>query len=106
MTDARATMVDEQGTAHAFWLRAPGGVAAGLGHAWAALRQDWLVLLVLSDACVFSLCALVWLWRDLARERTGRSARTLWFAAALLLGSPVLLVYLARRATGRAPVER
>ena len=81
----------------ALWLRAHGGLAAGLTHAWATLRQDWLVLLVLTDACVFSACALVWLWRDLGRHVAARSARARWIAAALIWGSPTLLVYLARR---------
>jgi hypothetical protein len=86
-----------ENVAAALWLRAHGTLAAGLSHAWAALRDDWLVLLVFTDACVFALCALVWLARDLRSGGAAPGRRALWLAAAVVLGSPVLLVYLARR---------
>ena len=79
------------------WLHAHGGVAPGLRHAWAALLDDRLVLLVFLDAGVFTLCALVWLWGDLRRRLTSTSRRALWFGATVLVGSPVFLLYLASR---------
>ena len=79
------------------WLRAAGGLGPALDHAWAALRADWLVFLVLTDAGAFTLCALAWLWRDLGRHGASRRARALWFGGAVLFGSPSLLGYLAAR---------
>ena len=73
------------------WLRASGGPPAALAHAWRALRADWFVVLVLTDAGVFTICALAWLWCDLRRRATPRLGRTLWFGAAVVFGSPALL---------------
>lgn len=81
-------------------LRASGGLGPALGHAWAALRADWLVVLVLTDAGVFTLCALAWLWRDLRRRGASPAARALWFGGAVLFGCPALLGYLAARPAG------
>jgi hypothetical protein len=88
--------------AMALWLRQVGGPLAGLAHAWSALREDWLVLLVLTDGGVFAICALVWLWRDLRRQGASRGARTLWFAGAVIFGCPALLGYLAERGATQA----
>ena len=79
------------------WIRASGGLGPAFAHAWGALRADWMVALVLTDAGVFSLCALTWLWRDLRRRGASVRTRTLWFGGAVLLGSPAFLGYLANR---------
>jgi hypothetical protein len=78
------------------WLGSD-GLRAGLTHAWSSLRQDGLVLLVFVDMGVFALAALVWLARDLQARTLSRQQRASWFVATMLIGSPVLLTYLAFR---------
>ena len=98
---AAAAFFAWENAAAARWLRAHDSLGDGVAHAWAALRDDWLVLLVFTDACVFALCALVWLARDLRGRGARPRGRALWLAATLVLGSPALLVYLARRHPAR-----
>jgi hypothetical protein len=89
-----------ENVATARWLRAHDGVAAGLAHAWAALRQDDLVLLVWTDMGVFTILAFAWLAHDLGRRRAPVARRVAWIAGTFVLGSPALLVYLALRGPG------
>ena len=84
------------------WLRTHDGVAAGLAHAWAALRRDEMVLLVFTDMGVFTILAFAWLVHDLGRRRVPVARRAAWVAATFGLGSPGLLVYLALREPGDA----
>ena len=71
----------------------------GFGHMWTALTSDWLLLLILTDACIFSALALAWFYHDMRRRGMPAARRNGLFAAALALGSPVLLIYVATRET-------
>lgn len=76
--------------ATALWLRAGGGV----GSFVRAATSDWMALLWFTDMAVFSLACVAWVAVDASR----RGRRPLpWALGTLVLGSPVLFLYLARR---------
>jgi hypothetical protein len=81
----------------ALWLRDEGGPRPALAHFAATATGDWMNLLWLTDGAMFILLAAVWLWRDTGRRRWSPAPRAGVLAAMLVLGSPVLLAYLARR---------
>lgn len=77
------------------WLRDAGSLSEALAHLWTTVRADWMLVAILTDAGVFVLLGLTWLWHN-ARERGCSTLRRLaWVAAVVVLGSPALLVYLA-----------
>ncbi len=87
------------------WLKGGDSLTARFAHAWQAASSDWLVVIILSDALVFVVFVLAWLWRD-ARARMLTTRRRIgWVVATVALGSPALLVYLAYRPHGRAEPE-
>lgn len=86
-----------ENVAAARWLAAHDGLGAGLAHAWATLRQDALVLLVWTDLAVFALLAIAWLARDTRARALSPARRAGWLVGTVLIGSPVLLTYLAFR---------
>ena len=94
---AAATFFAVENAVTVRWLAMHGGVGAGLAHAWTAVREDAMVLLVAADMGIFTLAALVWFARDLAEREVAPSRRVAWLAATLVVGSPALLVYLALR---------
>jgi hypothetical protein len=89
--------------ATALWLRQAGGAWPAWHHFWSAVGADWMLVLVLSDLSVFTLLALVWLVRDLRARGAGVGRIVAWLAPVLVVGSAVLLVYLGRHHTRRAP---
>lgn len=78
------------------WMRQHGSVGAGLRHAWETLQRDPMVFMAWNDMAVFTACVLVWLARDLK----ARGRAWAWWPGTLLLGCPVLLVYLGTRDEG------
>ena len=86
-----------QNVAMYLWLRQNQGVGPGLGHMWSALTTDWLLLLILTDACMFSALALGWFYTDMRQRGIPSPRRHGLLIAAIALGSPVLLIYLANR---------
>jgi hypothetical protein len=77
------------------WLRDAGSLSRALAHLWTAARADWMVVAILTDALVFVLLALLWLWRDAWGRGWSRPRRLAWIAATVAFGSPALLLYLA-----------
>ncbi len=84
------------------WLRAAGSLSGALIHFWTSARADWLLVAVLTDAVVFAVLGLVWLWHDAGDRGWSTARRIAWLAAILALGSPPLLLYVALH--GRASV--
>lgn len=84
-------------TAGILWVGPQGDPNAAFWHFWASLMSDWMLILILTDMAVFTALAFVWVALDL-RGR-GATAGTIvgWLVPMLLLGSAVLLFYLARR---------
>ncbi len=77
------------------WIRDAGGFVEALAHLWAAARADWLLLAILTDAGVFVLLALAWLWRNTGDRAWSTPRRLACVAAVVAVGSPALLAYLA-----------
>ena len=77
------------------WLRDAGSLSGALGHFWTSARADWMLIAILTDAGVFAVLGIIWLWRS-ARDRGWSKRRRLgWLAAVVAFGSPALLLYLA-----------
>ena len=78
-----------------FWLRAHGTVGNAVRHAWGAVASDGMALVFVADLSILALLVLAWL----ARDTRGLPAwkRAAWVAGALLLGSPIVLLYLSAR---------
>jgi hypothetical protein len=77
------------------WLRDAGSLSEAVGHLWTAVRADWMLVAILTDAGVFVLLGLAWLWRNAGERGWSRPRRLAWLAAVVAVGSPALLLYLA-----------
>lgn len=86
-------------TASVLWVGAHGDAA--LWHLWDTLRSDWMLVLIVTDMAVFTAAALVWAASDLRAHGATAGAMMGWLVPMLLLGSAVLLFYLARRTRPR-----
>jgi hypothetical protein len=80
------------------WLREAGSLREALAHLWTTLRADWMLLVILTDAGVFVLLGLVWLWHNAGERGWSKARRLAWLAAVVTFGSPALLLYLATSA--------
>jgi hypothetical protein len=77
------------------WLRDAGSLSEALTHLWTTLRADWMLVAILTDAGVFVLLGLTWLWRNAGERGWSRPRRLAWLVAVVAVGSPALLLYLA-----------
>lgn len=87
------------------WLRDAGSFPEALAHFWTTVRADWMLVAILTDAGVFVLLGLAWLWRNAGERGWSTLRRLAWLVAVVALGSPALLLYLAlstREARGTA----
>ncbi len=75
------------------WFRAGASVA----RSWEAALADPMALLFLSDGMMFALVAIVAMVADLRRGGGSTARCAAWAAAVLVVGSPALLFFLARR---------
>jgi hypothetical protein len=67
-------------------LHDAGSLSGALGHLWTSVRADWMLVAILTDAGVFALLGLVWLWRS-ARDRGLSKLRRLgWLVVPRALG--------------------
>jgi hypothetical protein len=87
------------------WLREAGALPAALRRTAATAVEDWMLGLVLSDAGVFVALAIAWLVADTRRRGLRGPGRWGWVVGTGVLGSPVLLVYLAVYVVGRQGLE-
>ena len=69
----------------------------GLADAWHALTQDWLLLITVVDACVFTLLVFAWLVADLKKRRLSRLQKALVLVAVTVTGASAFFIYLAFR---------
>jgi len=79
------------------WWTASPDLAAAIRGSWAAATSDWMSFLFLTDGMMFGLIAIGWMAADLVKRGASSGRCAAWVAAALVVGSPVVLVYLARR---------
>jgi hypothetical protein len=80
------------------WLQQNAGdPVAGFSYFWGMVTADWLLVLLVTDLMVFTVAAFVWVTLDLRRRRASWRQVVAWLAPMLVLGSAVLLVYIARR---------
>lgn len=91
-------------TASVLWIGGHGEPDAAFWHFWNTLRSDWMLILIVTDMAVFTAAALVWAAADLRRRGATPVVTVGWLIPMLLLGSAVLLLYLARRTESRAPL--
>ena len=84
------------------WVADAGGVGAAARQFWVRLRDDWMLLIVVSDHLLLAGIALVILWMDATRQAWTLAQRVLLALAFIALGSPVVLGYLAWR-LGKPP---
>ncbi len=77
------------------WLREAGSLSEAVAHLWTTIRADWMLVAILTDAGVFVLLALTWLWRNAGERGLTKPRRLAWLAAVVAVGSPALLLYLA-----------
>ena len=84
-----------QNMATYLWLGKNGTFSAAVAHLWQTMTADWMLLLILSDACIFSALALAWFYGDMRGRGYNRARSSALLLAALAIGSPVLLLYLA-----------
>lgn len=87
----------------ALWLRQGGGPGGAISRTWSAWTSDWMTILFLTDMAVLALLCLLWMCADMGRRGVPVGRRVLWVAATAVIGSPVLLLYLARRGRGERP---
>ena len=77
---------------------------------WQALTQDWLLLITVTDACIFTLFVFTWLLADMKKRDFSMMKKTLVFFAVLVTGVSAFFIYLAFRpkslpATIRVPTN-
>lgn len=84
-------------TATVLWIGPHRDAVTACWHFWNALRSDWMLILIVTDMAVFTAAAFAWVAMDLRKRGATTVAIIGWLAPMLLLGSAVLLVYLARR---------
>jgi hypothetical protein len=79
------------------WLKSAAGLGAAIAGSWRTATSDWMVLLFLCDGLVFGTLAIGAMGWDLRREPRRCAA---WVLTALLIGSPVVLIYLWKEKRG------
>jgi hypothetical protein len=87
------------------WVADAGGSGAAARQFWVRLRDEWMLLIVVSDHLLLAGIALVILWVDATRLALTLAHRALLAVAFIALGSPIVLGYLAWR-LGKAPALR
>jgi hypothetical protein len=79
------------------WVVDAGGLGPAARHFWVSLRDEWMLLIVVSDHLLLAGIALVILWVDATRLALTVAHRALLAVAFIALGSPIVLGYLAWR---------
>ena len=62
---------------------------------WQALTQDWLLLISVTDAFIFTLLVFVWLFGDMKKRGFSLMKKILVFFAVFLTGTSAFFIYLA-----------
>lgn len=80
-----------------WWAISFASVDDAVSQTWQAIINNWMILVILSDAFFFVVLIFAWLLGD-ARQRGWEGyKRWGWIPAMMMLGSPALLIYLAVR---------
>jgi len=61
------------------------------------VMSNMFVLVIFADLLVFSIIAIIWMYFDSTRRKMNFTYRIIYIFLALIIGSPVLLMYLAFR---------
>jgi uncharacterized ion transporter superfamily protein YfcC len=83
--------------AAARWITDAGGLRMAGRHFSHALTSDWMLIIVVADHLLIGLVVLIIGWKDAAAREMNPLTRLSWVASFIALGSPTLIVYLARR---------
>jgi hypothetical protein len=64
---------------------------------WKLLTQDWLLLITVVDACLFTLLCFIWLFADMKKRGFGLFKKFFVFLSVMLTGTSAFFIYLAFR---------
>jgi len=87
-----------QGTTVVLWLSQYDSPAEAVRCHLETLRQDWLLLMIVTDLMAIFVLAVSWVIVDLRKRGASFSPCVAWTLLLILFGSSALLVYLARAA--------
>ena len=80
-----------------WWVNSFDSVADAIAQTWQAIINNWMILIILSDAMFFVLLIFGWVVGDARRRGWEGYKRWGWIPAMIMFGSPALLIYLAVR---------
>lgn len=83
--------------ATSWWIDSFTSVSEAIAQTWQMIIDNWMILIILSDAFVFVILIFVWVVRDARARGWSGYRRWGWIPAMMMLGSPALLIYLALR---------
>jgi hypothetical protein len=83
--------------ATALWLKSAAGLGPAIAGSWRTATSDWMVLLFLCDGLIFGTICIAAMGWDLRREPRRCAA---WVLSALVIGSPVVLLYVWKAKRG------
>lgn len=80
-----------------WWVNSFDSVDEAISQTWQAIINNWMILVILSDAFFFVVLIFVWVLGDARRRGWEGYKRWGWIPAMMMFGSPALLIYLAVR---------
>ena len=80
-----------------WWINSFDSVDEAISRTWQAIINNWMILVILSDAFFFVVLIFVWVLGDARRRGWEGYKRWGWIPAMMMLGSPALLINLAVR---------
>ena len=83
------------------WVRRFDSIGAALSHTWQTMTEDWMTLLILQDAAVLAILVISWLLLDTRSRGLSGRQRFTWLILTLIVGSPIILIYLGYRPSQR-----
>ena len=79
------------------WAGRFNSIGAAFSHTWHTMTGDWMTLLILQDAGVFTILVISWLVLDTKKRGLSAHQRWAWLVLTLIVGSPAVLIYLGSR---------
>lgn len=80
-----------------WWVNSFDSTGEAIFQTWQSMLNNWMILVILSDAFLFVVLIFAWVLGDAKRRGWKGFKRWAWIPAMMMLGSPALLIYLAVR---------